>query len=478
MNILSILSTMSSQNCAFHGLEFTMTAFFNELWMILTESSLWLLFGFLLAGAVHVLVPREWMFKHLGGKGIVPLFKASLLGIPLPLCSCAVIPVAAGLRKQGASKGASAAFAISTPQTGEESIPLTWGLFGPVFALARPVIAVFTGLLAGILIDLTHRNEDETTITSPTDSIEDPDAIGLSITNADDADSAVAKVESKATGSCCSSKSAPAPSSCCSSKPEQPATSCCSSKSETTPGSCCSSAKPKEEPAGSCCSSTPQKTNLGFIGGTREAFRHGFGIMLVDLAIWLSIGLVMAAVIGAAVPAGWFEEHIGSGIITKLVMLLVGIPLYICATSSTPLAFSLVVAGLSPGAALVLLLSGPATNVATMSWLIKDLGVKALVIYLAVIAGVALAAGIIFDQFFLGFMPELSEMAALHEHLVPLLSVKGIAAALFILLMAWALGMKMRNYMNKKGWGTTTAAAGSCCSSGAGKPVSSCGCIP
>ena len=193
--------------------------------------------------------------------------------------------------------------------------------------------------------------------------------------------------------------------------------------------------------------------------------------MLVDLAIWLSIGLVMAAIIGAAVPPGWFEEHIGSGIITKLVMLMVGIPLYICATSSTPLAFSLVVAGLSPGAALVLLLSGPATNVATMSWLLKDLGVKALVIYLATIAVIALGAGIIFDQFFLGLMPPLTEMAAMHDHMIPLLSVKGIAALIFILLMAWALGMKMRKHMNKKGWGPTNApAAGSCCSSGG------CGC--
>ena len=429
-----------------------MTVFFNELWMILTESSLWLLFGFLLAGVVHVLVPREWMFKHLGGKGIVPLIKASLLGIPLPLCSCAVIPVAAGLRKQGASKGASAAFAISTPQTGEESIPLTWGLFGPVFALARPVIAVITGLVAGILIDLTHRNEEEPVSQSP-DPIEDPNAIGLSITNADEAGAAVAKIEKKATGSCCSSKAEPAPNSCCSSK-QEPQTS-----------SCCSSTTPKEEPAeGSCCSSTPQKTNLGFIGGTREAFRHGFGVMLVDLAIWLSIGLIMAAVIAAAVPPGWFEEHIGSGIITKLVMLLVGIPLYICATSSTPLAFSLVIAGLSPGAALVLLLSGPATNVATMSWLLKDLGMKALIIYLATIAGIALGAGIIFDMYFISFMPELSEMVALHEHLAPLLSVKGIAATIFIILMAWALGVKARQWIQSKSTGKP-AASGCCCSS-------------
>ena len=427
-----------------------MESFFEELWMILAESSVWLIFGFLLAGVMHVVVPREWMMKHLGGKGIIPIAKASLLGIPLPLCSCAVIPVAAGLRKQGATKGASAAFAISTPQTGEESVPLTWGLFGPFFALARPVIAVFTGLVAGILIDLTHRNEDEPKADSTQDTLDDPNAIGLSITNADDANTVVAQTDKKATGSCCSSKPEPAA------------------------GSCCSSSTPEEEPAGgSCCSSTPQKKGLGglgFVGSVKETFRHGFGIMLVDLAMWLSVGLILAAVIGAAVPPEWFAEHVGSGLWPKLVMLLVGIPLYICATSSTPLAFSLVVAGLSPGAALVLLLSGPATNVATMSWLIKDLGVKALVIYLGVIAVIALGAGILFDLFFSG-MVNIAAMAEMHEHVVPLLSVKGIGAVIFIMLMAWALGMKARKWLDAHKVGTKSS--GGCCAS-TGAP--SCGC--
>ena len=437
----------------------TMTNFLEELWMILTESSVWLIFGFLLAGVVHVLVPREWMLKHLGGKGIVPILKASLLGIPLPLCSCAVIPVAAGLREQGASKGASAAFAISTPQTGEESVPLTWGLFGPFFALARPVIAVFTGLLAGILIDLTHRNETESKAEALTDSMEDPNAIGLSITNADDAGTVVAQTEKKATGSCCSSKAEPAGGSCCSSTPKLEAS------------SCCSSSKPKAEPeAGSCCSSTPQKTGLGFGGSTKEAFRHGFGVMLVDLAMWLAIGLVMAAIIGSAVPPGWFEEHVGSGLWPKLVMLVVGIPLYICATSSTPLAFGLVAAGLSPGAALVLLLSGPATNVATMSWLIKDLGVKALMIYLGVIAGVALGSGIIFDAFFLN-MVTLADTASKHEHGMGGFGYKEVAAVIFIVLLAWALGIKAGKWLDAHKIGTKNS--GGCCSSSGG---SSCGC--
>lgn len=416
--------------------------FFAELWMILTESSVWLIFGFLLAGVVHVLVPREWMLKHLGGRGIVPIIKASLLGIPLPLCSCAVIPVAAGLRKQGASKGASAAFAISTPQTGEESIPLTWALFGPVFALARPIIAVITGLIAGVLIDLTDRSRDE----DQDEAAEDPNAISLSITNADDAGAVVEQTQKKATGSCCSSK------------PETPS------------GSCCGSA-PKAEPSGgSCCSSTPQKSGLGFVGGAKETVRYGFAVMLVDLAVWLTVGLLMAALIGAAVPHGWIEEHVGQGILPMLLMLVVGIPLYICATSSTPLAFGLVMAGLSPGAALVLLLSGPATNVATMSWLLKDLGARALMIYLGVIAGVAMTAGIVFDAFFKS-MVTLADLNASHEHGVAGMGYKDVFAILFVILMAWALGIKASGWLDSKNIGKKQT--GGCCST---SNSSSCGC--
>lgn len=409
-----------------------MQAFFTELWMILTESSVWLIFGFLLAGVVHVLVPREWMLKHLGGKGIVPILKASLLGIPLPLCSCSVIPVAAGLRKQGASKGASAAFAISTPQTGEESIPLTWALFGPVFALARPVIAVVTGLIAGVLIDVTHKNED---LDVQDGSIEDPNAIGLSITNADDAGSVVESVEKKGSGSCCSS-------------------------SEPAAGSCCSTAAPDESSA-SCCSSTPQKAGLGFVGGAKESVRYGFGVMLVDLAVWLTVGLLMAAAIGAAVPENWIEENVGQGILPMLLMLVVGIPLYICATSSTPLAFGLVVAGLSPGAALVLLLSGPATNVATMSWLLKDLGAKALGIYLGVIAAVALGAGIAFDAFFKQFVV-MADLSPAHEHGAAGIGYKDVFAIIFVMLMAWALGKVASGWLDSRGIGTKPASSGGC----------------
>ena len=432
-----------------------MTNFFDELWMILVESSLWLVFGFAIAGIIHALVPRQWMLRHLSGVGFWPIAKASMLGIPLPLCSCSVIPVAAGLRSQGASKGASAAFAISTPQTGEESIPITWALFGPVYAFTRPVVAVLTGLIAGLLIDLTDRRTAQSDAQGD-EELADPDALSLNITNASDANKAVESVESRATPAIVSS--------CCSSSASEPVGSCCSSK--TPASSCCSSSAP--EPKASCCSSEPTATAHGFSSKAKSALTHGFKTMPIDLAIWLTIGLLLAAAIGAFVPESFFTEYAGDGISAKLVMLLVGIPLYICATSSTPLAWTLVAAGLSPGAALVMLLSGPATNVATMSWIIKDLGMKALVIYLGVIAAIALGAGVLFDATLARFV-YIADAAELHDHAEGF-GLKQAAAVFFIVLMAWALGMKMRAYMNSKGWGSTAPSPAGCCSSGG------CGC--
>ena len=449
-----------------------MQRFFQELWVILVESSLWLLVGFAMAGAIHALVPRQWMLKHLSGGGFWPVAKASLLGIPLPLCSCSVIPVAAGLRKQGASKGASAAFAISTPQTGEESIPITWALFGPVYAFTRPIVAVITALIAGLLIDATGKPDTEPAGTTPGTQPEsdpgawparDPGAIALSIVNADDAGKAIASIQARHTDL------PPTPSSDASA-----ATSCCASKPKAS-SSCCSTSPSEPQAAGSCCATTPTTpidpddaiAHASVGEKIKIGFKHGFGTMVIDLVVWLSVGLILAALIGALVPADWIAQHIGTGVLPKLIMLLVGIPLYICATSSTPLAWGLVVAGLSPGAALVLLLSGPATNAATMSWLLKDLGIRALTIYLAVIAAVALLAGILFDAFFTRFV-HIASAAQIHEHAAGF-GIKQVAAVLFILLMAWAMGMRMRQYMNDKGWGTTApvpAGGDGACSSG------------
>ncbi len=355
----------------------------SEFWSISLESGVWLVAGFLLAGLVHALVPREWMARHLSGRGAWPIAKASLLGIPLPLCSCSVIPVAAGLRRSGASRGASAAFTISTPQTGEESIPLTWALFGPVFALARPVVAVATAFTAGSLIELLAPGRPETE----------------------------------------QGKHAP---------------------SNTTHSCCHTSPAPSDDPHGEhgddSCEHEPDDTPSSARAKLASALRFGLLTMPKDLAPWLLIGLVLSALIAALVPEGWIESNIGTGIVPMLLMLVVGLPLYICATSTTPVAFTLVASGLSPGAALVLLLAGPATNTATMAWVLKDLGGRALAIYLVVIAAFAVASGLAFDALLAGTI-RLAEAGPAHEHAaVSALQVAGAVA--LVAMLALALGLR------------------------------------
>jgi len=332
--------------------------FVDSLWFVFTESGLWLLVGFLIAGAVHAFVPAKLLLDQLGKPGLGSIAKAAAFGLPLPLCSCSVIPVAAGLRQGGAGKGASAAFTISTPQTGEESIPITWALFGPVFALTRPVVAVVTAFAAGVLIDRFAGDDRESDTSSDGGDLRGD--------------------------------------SCCHSKPE-PVSSCCSSQQAEAP----------KEDSGSCCShETKQSGRPTYLIGSRlvEMLRYAFVTLPVDLAPWLALGLVGAAVIGAFVPADWVAEFASNQFLQMGAMLVLGVPLYICATSSTPLAFGLVAAGLSPGAALVLLLVGPATNVATILWVLKDLGARALGIYLSVIAATAIAAGLLFNAALSGFV--------------------------------------------------------------------------
>lgn len=369
------------------------TRFIDECWAILLDAGVWLIVGFALAGVVHALVPIAWVRRQLGGRGIAPIAKAAALGLPLPLCSCSVIPVAASLRGAGAGRGASAAFTISTPQTGEESIPLTWALFGPVFALARPVIAIATAFAAGVAIDRIA--PDGASADGPTDE------------PADQADTKPAD----AGGCCCAPK--PAAPACCGSTPPP----------EMTP-------KPAPRPA--------PKSALGprLIG----ALRYGFVTLPADLAVWLTVGLALAAAVAAFAPADWIGEHLGSGVVPMLAALVVGVPLYICSTSSTPLAFALVVAGMSPGAALVLLLAGPATNTATMAWVLKDLGGRALAVYLVTIAAFALGSGLAFDAFFAHM---LTLGSGTHEHTgAGALTIAGAVALAAVLTLGLVVKFK------------------------------------
>ncbi|MHC4696318.1 MAG: SO_0444 family Cu/Zn efflux transporter [Planctomycetota bacterium] len=291
-----------------------------ETWGMVVEAAPWLLVGFVLAGVIYAWLPLDKVRRHLGGPGWGGVLKASLVGIPLPLCSCSVIPVAASLRKQGASKGAFLSFLISTPETGVDSIAISYALLGPFLAVVRPVAAFVTALTAGFMIGWTGDEARES-----------------------------ARAEGRGSLDCSN-------------------TGCCEGTGET--GS----------------------------GRLITALRYGFVDLFADLAIWLVAGFVLAGLLSAVMPEGFLERRVGSGIMPMLLMLVVGMPLYVCATSSTPVAAALIAAGLSPGAALVFLLVGPASNAATMVVVARDLGKRGLVLYLTTMAVVALMFGLIVDQ--------------------------------------------------------------------------------
>lgn len=291
-------------------------------WELLEESAPWLLLGLMFAGLIRAWVPAEALSRHLGRDGLWSSLKAAVLGAPLPLCSCGVIPAALGLRRSGASRSATTSFLVSTPETGVDSVALSYALLGPVFALVRPLAAIFSAVLAGTLAGWCPQGA-------------------------------------------------------------QPVSRGCAG------GGCCGSAG-----VSAAAESHSRKTPWQRL---REGQRFAFGEMFADLAFWLLIGLVFAAVIRAWLPPEFLAQWThGWGAL--LLMAVIGVPMYICASSSTPVAAGMLLAGVSPGAVLVFLLAGPATNVATMGLVRREMGAWVLGAYLAAVLGVALAGGWLFNR--------------------------------------------------------------------------------
>lgn len=291
-------------------------AIFLEFAAVLGEMAPYLLFGFFAAGVLSVFISAETVEKHLGGRGLGPVLKAAFWGVPLPLCSCSVIPVATSLRRHGAGRGATTAFLLSTPQTGVDSILVTYGLLGPVFAIFRPLAAFVTGLVGGALVN----------------------ALG----NGNGAGGG--------------------------------------DQAEACHDECCAH---KEQP-----------------GRFVRALYYGFVTLPRDIGKELIIGLLIAGLITALVPQDFFAEAIGPGLLQMLLMMAVGIPIYVCATASVPIAAALILKGVSPGAAFVFLMTGPATNAATIATIRKILGTRSAAIYLLTVAGMALVWGVLLDYVF------------------------------------------------------------------------------
>jgi len=337
----------------------------------------WLLLGLIVGGFIKVMIPMSFLEKHLGGQGIIPVIKAAVLGAPLPLCSCGVIPAALGLRKSGASKQSTVSFLVSTPETGVDSVMITYALLGPFMAIVRPVAAVVSAITAGLLVGKTEA--------VPTINHE--------------------SLLHKETESCCSSepvvKEEP---SCCGSEPVEKKLSCCSTEPVEGP-SCCSD-EDKELPTNSMTKKL------------MEGIHYAFTDLFIMLLFWLCIGLLFAAAVKTFVPASFLTEW-GSGLAGMLVMMVIGIPMYVCATASTPIAAGLMLAGISPGTALVFLMAGPATNISTLGVIGKELGRQSLIAYLFGVGFVALTAGLVTDYLVNKFGIDVQGQLQAGVHLVP-----------------------------------------------------------
>ncbi len=309
-----------------------MLPFLENLWQVTLELAPWLLAGTVVASALHVLLPADFVRRQIGGGGIGDVVRAVLLGVPLPLCSCGVIPAARALKQDGASDGASVGFLVATPQTGVDSILVSASFLGWPFALFKVVAATVTGLVGGGLTEAWGSQGTE-------------------------------DLESTANGHVRQA-------------------------------------------------------------GWREGWSYAVDELLYPIWGWLVFGVVASAMITTWVPAGELAGWAGGGVFALLLVLAVSVPLYVCATSSVPIAAALVSAGLPGGAALVFLMAGPATNVATLGAVYRTFGLRTMSIYLGTVIVGSVGFGLAFDELW-GL--EVYRLMGAHEHASPIATFSSVA---------------------------------------------------
>ena len=298
-------------------------------WDMLQQASIYILFGLLVGGMLKMFLSPAYVAAHLGSGRFSSVFKAALLGIPIPLCSCGVLPAATSLKKQGANNGATTAFLISTPESGVDSISITWALLDPIMTIARPISAFLSAFAAGCAENFFN----------PPDKMQQA-----------------------------------APDLSC------PVDNCCD---------------------GEDCSPEEHKHHHSLTEKLLIGTKYAATDLWADLAGWFFVGILLAGIISVLVPDAVITKYLGGGLSSMLLMLTFGIPLYICATASTPIAAAFIMKGVSPGTALVFLLVGPATNITSLSVLFGLLGKRATALYLLSIAIVSVLCGLAVDAIYL-----------------------------------------------------------------------------
>lgn len=333
-------------------------------WDVLEDSALFMIGGFAVAGIIKVFLPFSVVSGRLSGDGMGAVTRAAIIGVPLPLCSCSVIPTAMTLRKMGASKGATSAFLISTPESGVDSIAVSYALLDPIMTVFRPLAAFITAFTAGALENLFGEKDGPLAADPVADHCGDD----------------------------------------------------C--------GDACQSASP---PANGINGAA------GFTAKLSQGLRYAFGDLFNDMAGWMAVGLLAGGALNVFIPEGFFTGLPGGSFAMMLVMLGVGLPMYICASASTPIAAAMIMKGLSPGTALVFLLAGPATNIGSMALIRRFMGGRALFIYIAAISVCSIALGLALDWLYsaMAVNPAMS-MGVAGEIVPPGIKTAGALALAFL----------------------------------------------
>ena len=330
--------------------------FFISLLNVVCEMAPYLLLGFLIAGVLHVFVPQRFYANYLSQNNKFSVVWAALLGVPLPLCSCGVIPTAIGLRNEKASKGAIASFLIATPQTGIDSILATFSLMGLGFAIIRPTAALITGVCGGLLVNRLVKDE----------------------------------------------------------------------------GSC-------------SLEGSSQLSSLNSQLKIWRVLKYAYYDMLRDIGLRLLIGLIVAALIQVAIPDEFFLSFGSQPLLQMLAILVIAVPMYICSTGSIPVAAALMLKGLSPGAALVMLMAGPAVNLASILVVHKSMGRRFTSVYLMTIVGFAILFGLLLNATGWDFTITNQHVCCMNTSVLPS-PFKLICATVLTVLIIFAL---MMNFFSK-----------------------------
>jgi hypothetical protein len=334
--------------------------FFISLLNVVCEMAPYLLLGFLIAGVLHVFVPQRFYANYLSQNNKFSVVWAALLGVPLPLCSCGVIPTAIGLRNEKASKGAIASFLIATPQTGIDSILATFSLMGLGFAIIRPTAALITGICGGLLVNRLVKDE----------------------------------------------------------------------------GSC-------------SLEGSSQLSSLNSQLKIWRVLKYAYYDMLRDIGLRLLIGLIVAALIQVAIPDEFFLSFGSQPLLQMLAILVIAVPMYICSTGSIPVAAALMMKGLSPGAALVMLMAGPAVNMASILVVHKSMGRRFTSVYLMTIVGFAILFGLLLNATGWDFTITNQHVCCMNTSVMPS-PFKLICATVLTVLIIFALMMKFFSKFTSK----------------------------